>query len=211
VASLAPTIKEDRVNEIVPGVFHWTAMHPRIKTEVSSYYLQEERVLIDPMKPPEGLEAFDRAAPPAHILMTNRHHWRQSGAFVDAFGCTVHCNRAGMHEFTRGERVEPFEPGDELPGGVVAHAVGAICPDESALFIPRRHALACADGLVRMNGEPGFVPDRLMGDDPEEVKRGLRDAYARLTDLDVEHLLLAHGAPVVGGGREVLERIGSGD
>lgn len=196
------------MKEITPGIFHWTALHPRIKIEVSSYYLPEERVLIDPMKPSEGLGWFGEREAPTEILLTNRHHWRQSGAFVDAFGCTVRCNRAGLHEFTHGERVEPFEAGDELPGGIVAHEVGAICPDESALFIPRWRALACADGLVRMNGDPGFVPDNLMGDDAEEVKRGLRAAYGRLAELDVDHLLLAHGDPVVGGGRETLARIG---
>jgi hypothetical protein len=198
------------VQEIVPGIFHWTALHPRIKIDVSSYYLAEERVLIDPMKPAEGLTWFEQHGPPAEILLTNRHHWRQSGAFVDAFGCTVRASRPGMHELTHRERVEPFDFGDELPEGIVAHEVGAICPDESALFIPRRRALACADGLVRMNGEPGFVPDGLMGDDPEEVKRGLRDAYARLAALDVDHLLLAHGDPVVGDGQATLERIGAG-
>jgi hypothetical protein len=198
------------VQEIVPGIFHWTALHPRIKTDVSSYYLSEERVLIDPMKPAEGLGWFEGHGAPVAILLTNRHHWRQTGAFVDAFGCTVHASRPGMHEFTHGEQVEPFDFGDELPGGIVAHEVGAICPDECALFIPRRRALACADGLVRMNGDPGFVPDHLMGDDADEVKRGLREAYARLADLDVEHLLLAHGDPVVGDGKATLEQIGAG-
>ena len=198
------------MQEIVPGIFHWTALHPRIKREVSSYYLPQERVLIDPMKPAEGLDWFTSQGPPAEILLTNRHHWRQSGAFVDAFGCTVRASRAGMHEFTRGKQVEPFDPGDELPGGIVAYEVGAICPDESALHIPRRSAVACADGLVRMNGEPGFVPDELMGDDAEDVKRGLREAYARLAELAPENLLLAHGDPVVGAGAETLERIASG-
>lgn len=197
------------MQEIVPGIFHWTALHPRIQVYVSSYYLPEERVLFDPMKPSEGLEWFSDVGVPQAILLTNRHHWRQAGAFVDAFGCSVHAPRSGLHEFTRGERVEPYDPGDVLPGGVVAHEVGAICPDESALLVERRRALACADGIVRFRGEEiGFVPDHLMGDDPEAVKAGLRRAYARLADLDVDHLLLAHGAPVIGGAREVLARIG---
>ena len=50
-----------------------------------------------------------------------------------------------------------------------------------------------------------FVPDSLLGDDPEGVKRGLREAYRRLCDeLEFENLTLAHGPPIVGGAREAL-------
>lgn len=198
------------MNEIGPGIVHWTARHPRIGVDVSSYLLPEERVLLDPMLPAGGIDAVEGFARPRAILLTNRHHYRDSDDFVAAFGCSVHCHRSGLHEFGPGTDVEPFDFGDELPGGIVAHEVGAICPDESALHVPARRALACADGLIHYGGEPGFVPDDLMGDDPEEVKDGLRGAYARLAELDVENLLLAHGKPIVGGAREVLARIGAG-
>jgi hypothetical protein len=110
-----------------------------------------------------------------------------------------------MHEFVGGERVQPFDVGDELPGAIVAHAVGAICPDETALHVPAREALAVADGAVRWKagGPLVFVPDRFM-DEPEATKAGLRESYRRLAELDFRHLLLAHGEPFVGTGREVL-------
>ena len=41
-------------------------------------------------------------------------------------------------------------------------------------------------------------------DDPDGTKRGLREAYAGLLELDFDTLLLAHGDPVVSGGREAL-------
>jgi len=101
--------------------------------------------------------------------------------------------------------VEAFDFGDVLPGEVIAFEVDAICPDETALFIPTHRALACADGVVRWPGsdELRFVPDELM-DDPERTKAGLRDAYRRLLDLDFELVLLAHGNPVVTSGKEAL-------
>ena len=193
------------MEEIAPGIWHWTALHPRIKIEVSSYYLPAEGVLIDPIAPSEGLDWFAEHGPPTDVLLTNRHHYRSSALFAERFGVTVHCVREGMHEFTGGERVEPFDFGDELPGGVVAHAVGAICPDETALHIPARHALALADGAVRWDagGPLTFVPDALM-DEPTRTKEGLRDSYRRLAQLDFQHLLLAHGEPFVGTGREAL-------
>jgi hypothetical protein len=42
-------------------------------------------------------------------------------------------------------------------------------------------------------------------DAPEQTKEGLRAAYRALAEeLDFEHLLLAHGEPFVGDGREAL-------
>jgi hypothetical protein len=105
------------VNEILPGVVHWTVRHERIGIDVSSYYLIRERVAIDPMLPAQGLAWFEERGTPTAILLTNRHHYRTSGALVDAFGCTVHCHRAGLHEFSNGEPVELFDFGAELPGG----------------------------------------------------------------------------------------------
>jgi hypothetical protein len=192
------------VQEIAPGLWHWTAHHDHIHKDVSSYYVAGDRVLIDPMTPAEGLEWFEERGAPEHILLTNRHHDRHSWLLQERFGCTVHCVRSGLHEL-EGRAVEAFDFGDELPGGIVAHEVGAICPDETALHVPAHRALACADGVVRWTGqdELAFVPDRLM-DDPERTKAGLRDAYRGLLELDFDLLLLAHGYPVVGGAKEAL-------
>jgi hypothetical protein len=193
------------VEEIAPGIWHWSAGHPRIKIVVHSYYLPEEGVLIDPIAPDEGLDWFAEHGPPTDIVLTNRHHYRSSAELVGRFGVTVRCAREGLHEFTHGERIEPFDVGDELPGGIVVHGVGAICPDETALHIPQREALALADGAVRWEagGPLAFVPDNLM-DDPERTKAGLRESYRRLLELEFRHLLLAHGEPFVGDGREAL-------
>jgi hypothetical protein len=149
------------MREIAPGLWHWTARHPHIGTEVSSYYLADERVALDPLVPPEGIDWFaDRRDPPEHVLLTNRHHDRDSSRLRERFGSEVHC----------------------------AHA-----------------ALAVADGVVRWSDGNGlsFVPDSLM-DEPEETKRGLRDAYRALLELDFELLLLAHGDPVTAAARREL-------
>ena len=191
--------------EIVsPGIVHWTARHPHIGIDVSSYYLSDEHVLLDPMEPPEGLDWFEENGPPTDVLLTNRHHDRDAWRFARRFGCRVHCVRVGLHELEgRGEAV-PFDFGDELPGGAVAYEVDAISPDECALHLPAHRALACADGVIHYGGELSFVPEQYM-DDPEQTKEGLRAAYRRLLDLDFDHLLLAHGDPVVGGAQAKLK------
>ena len=193
------------VQEIAPGLWHWTATHEVIRINVSSYYLAAERVILDPMVPPEGLEWFEAHGEPEHALLTNRHHDRHAWRLHEAFGCTVHCIRNGLHELDGRGPVEAFDFGDELPGGAIALEVDAICPDETALHIPRHRALACADGVVRWSGreELAFVPDRYM-DEPDRTKAGLRDAYRRLLGLDFELLLLAHGEPVTRDAKDAL-------
>lgn len=193
------------MREVSPGLWHWSAEHDHIHIEVSSYYLQDERVLIDPMLPGEGLEWFEAHGSPEHVVLSNRHHDRHAWQLRDAFGCTVHCIRNGVYELEGRGPVEPFDFGDELPGGVVVYEVDAICPDETALHIPAHGALVCADGATRYGegSELAFVPDQLM-DDPEQTKRGLRNAYYRLLELDFDALLLAHGRPLASGGKQAL-------
>ena len=200
------------MREVLPGVWHWTAHHPKLGIVVSSYWLEGGGVLIDPLVPEqEGLEWFAlRSREPAAVLLTNRHHLREAPRFAERFGCPILCNGAGLHEFAGGPEVAGFAPGDRLPGGVIACEVGAICPDETALYLPEQRALALADGIVRggaagAGGPLGFVPDSLM-DDPPTTKRGLLAACERLlAELDFDHLLLAHGGPVIGEGRALLQ------
>ena len=187
----------------------WHAHHDGIGMPVHSAYVAPARALIDPMLPPGGVDAIAALGPPPErVLLTIRHHYRQAGALVDAFGCSVHCHEDGLYEFEDGPEVHGFAPGDEVAPGIVVQEVGAICPDECALHIAGGPGtLACADGVVRWNeGDPlGFVPDDLLGDDPEGVKAGLRAAYARIADeLEFEALLLAHGGPMATRGREAL-------
>ena len=207
--------KERAMKEILPGLFHWTARHPKIHIEVSSYWVESGGVLIDPLVPPDaGLEWFaSRPTTPTTVILSNRHHYRQSDQFVARFGCSVRCTRAGMHEFTHGEIVEPFDPGDALAGGIIAFGIGGICPDDTALYLPAHDAVSFADGLVRGGprsddpGALGFVPDSLM-DDPPGTKRALLASFTRaLDELEFKHVLLAHGMPLVGNGRAALEEL----
>jgi hypothetical protein len=195
------------MDEIVTGVFHWTAFHERIRQDVSSYYVAPAAALVDPMLPEEGIEWFRGRQPPERILLTNRHHYRHSARFVEAFGCPVLCHEAGLHEFEGGPDVEGFAFGEEVAPGIVGLEVDAICPEDAALHITTGQGLlAFADGLIRSSdGALAFVPDFLMGDDPEGVKRGLRDSLSRLVERDFDSLLFAHGNPLVGGGKAALE------
>jgi hypothetical protein len=190
--------------EISPGLWHWTALHPGIGAEVSSYFLADERVLIDPMVPAEGLGWFAES-PPEHVLLTSRHHDRQAWKFGEEFGCRIYCGAGALQELQSRGAVEGFAFGDRLPGAITAMEVGAIFPEETALHIPRHRAIACGDGVIRVGGRPGLrcVPDRYM-EHPVETKAALRRAYGSLLELDFSTLLLAHGDPLMEGGKAAL-------
>lgn len=195
--------------QIVPGLFHWTAVHPAIGIPVHSYYLARERVLIDPLLPsPGGLAWLKRHGPPKHIFLTNALHSRHSAQLVAAFGCSVWCHRSGLSNLAPELKARPFVPGDKLPGGARVFKIGILCPHESALLLPRLRAAAVADGVIRRDGGPlSFVPDGLLVDDPSDaprVKRGLKAAYRRLAKEDFAHLLMAHGNPWLDEGRASL-------
>jgi hypothetical protein len=205
VIGVAPMLTISPVaTEIHPGVFWWTAYHERIKQPVSSYYVSGAAALIDPMAPDEEPGWFRERGGVDRIVLTNRHHYRASDELRTEFDCPVLCNEQGLHEFEEGPDVDGFAAGDEVAPGIVAHEMGAICPDDTALYIESGPGLvAFADGLIHYGGEVRFVPDALM-DDPEKVKRGVVEYARRLCELDFDGLLFAHGDPMPEGGKAAL-------
>jgi hypothetical protein len=202
------------MNEILPGIWHWTTPNPNIGgIPVSSYWLDDAGVFIDPLLPEDaGIAFFEaRPTPPQAVVLANRHHYRDSGRISERFGCQVHVPNAGLHRFTNGEPVVGYQAGDELPGGLRALVIGALSPDEDGLYLESAAALWVADTIVRSPTDPssriGWVADSLM-DDPEQTKAGLLEAFSQvLADYEFEHLLLAHGLPLVGNGRSELEQL----
>jgi hypothetical protein len=198
------------MKEILPGMFHWKTFHKGIQAYVHSYYINatDPAVLIDPRIPAQGIEWFAAHGAPQHVYLTNRHHYRHSGRFVARYGVRVWCHKDGLHEFTQGEKVRGFSHGKELPGGILALKVGALCPEETALYLPLNGGLlSVGDAIVRDRGKLSFVPDEYMGNNPKSVKRGLRKAFLEhLREREFDHLLFAHGAPWIGGAKDALGR-----
>ncbi len=194
------------MRELAPGIHHWTATHPNLGIEVSSYYVADAATLVDPLTPEEGVEWFDGERRPQRIVLTNRHHLRHSERFAEAYGIPILCHQAGLHEFTDGPDVKPFSWGDELGPGITALKVDAICDEETALRIDAGDGfLAVADAVMNYRGLD-FVSDEHLGDDPPAVRDAIRAAYRELLDERFDSILPAHGDPIVGGGKEALRR-----
>ena len=194
------------MEEILDGVFHWKALHPQIKIEVGCHFVAGSGTAIDPLLPAEGIGWFDGRGV-QRVVLSNRHHLRQAPLLVERFGCPILCHESGLHEFEGGPRVEGFAFGGGLADDISALEMDAICPDDTVLHIEAGGgALLFADSLIHYD-EVGFVSDKLIGDDPELVKRRIRERAAALLEKDFEHLLFAHGDPLLGSGREALQAL----
>lgn len=199
------------MNEISPGIWHWPAYYDSIGMDVHSYWIEPAGIVLDPMIPPDaGLEWWDdRDVKPQQIVLTIGLHWRECDEFAQRFGIPIVVPKPALHRYEGTDRSpETFEWGDEIAPGVTAIEVGGIAPDEAALHIEHGDgAVAIADGAIRASGGGPltFVPDGLMGDDPEEVKSALRDSFRGLLTRDWDAILMAHGEPIPSGGQKALK------
>jgi hypothetical protein len=187
------------MREIAPGIHHWTAVHPNIGMEVSSYWLPDLQVLLDPIAVPDEVEEVDG------IVLSNRHHLRDAVPARERFDAKLMAPRVGMHEFAEKVPIEPYEFEQPLVGGaIVPYQVTELWPDDAALHLPSLHALAIADTVMRRDEDLVFMPD-VCFDDVEAEQGSIRAGLGRLADeLEFSHLLLAHGDPIPDTGRERL-------
>ena len=197
------------MEEIIEGVFHWKATHPNTGSEAGCHFVAGSGTAIDPLLPDEGIEWFDGRRV-ERIVLSTRHHLRHAPEIAARFGCPILCHESGLYEFEDGPAVEGFAFGDRLADDVVALEMDSISPDDTVLRIEQGGgALLFADSVVN-RGSLGFVSDGLIGDDPEAVKAQIFAHCRRLLDERFEHLLFAHGDPLVGGGRPALQAFTNG-
>jgi len=188
------------MDEVIPGILHWRARHPSIRTDVSSYLLTDTATALDPILPEgEGPSWVGRDVD--QVVLTVRHHLRSASDF----GVPILVHRSGLDE-VGGEAadVAGYEAGDEPAPGVHVLSFGRICADDAALHIALGPGvLAFGDGIINY-GEIGHPPDQLLGEDPEAVKADIVEGLVALLDEDFDALLFAHGEPVPSGGKAML-------
>jgi hypothetical protein len=188
------------VQEVIPGILHWQARHPRIGVEVSSYLLTDSGTLLDPILPAgEGPEWVGH--PIRRVVLTVRHHLRSA----ERFGVPILVHETGLHEFEgTGVEAQGYRAGDQLAPGVRALTFGRICPDDAVLKIDLGPGvLAFGDGVIHYDGL-GHPPDQYLGEDPEAIKADIVEGLVPLLEEDFDAILFAHGAPVASGGKAML-------
>jgi hypothetical protein len=208
-----------QVEQLAEGLWHWTGVHPEwepgpdedLPHEVSCVYYEAEDavVLIDPLVPPEArehfLESLDRdvarAGRPVAILLTCFWHARSAGELAERYGAGVWVH--GEHPSAPLSAARQYEFGETLPGGVEtfdAHFHGT-----ALLWLPAVRALVAGDVLaVPPGGELRLATEEWLP--PEERGGRMRQSLAFALDLPVERVLVGHGAPVLDGAKEALER-----
>lgn len=200
------------MNEIAPGIFHWTAYHEPINGRVSSYLIAPSAAVIDPKLPDNGWQELPTR--PEVVLLTSGHHVRDAADCAQEFEAPVRASPQAARHIGDRLIVDTVAEGEQAAPGITGRHVGVLCEDEGVLHITvGGGALAIADGIHRLRGELAFFSDDLLGDDPDRIKDGLRRAYARLLELDFAHLLFAHGEPLVDTGKAALASFvdGAGD
>lgn len=194
------------IEEILPGLAQWTAFHEGIGQPVYTHFQLGSGTLIDPVVPEDGLEAVAELATPQQIVLTNRHHFRDSARYVERFGGPVFCHEAGIYHFAGERAVRGFMFDEQLTSDVRALELGSICPEETTLLLDSDECvLRFGDGVTRdEDGGLAFMPDALLGEHPEEVRAGLGRNLRRMLDEDFNALLFAHAEPVLDRGRAML-------
>jgi hypothetical protein len=198
------------MEEVLDGVFHWKAKHPNIGFEVDCHFVAGSGTAIDPLLPAEGVEWFE-GRDLQRVVLSNRHHLRHASEIAERFGCPILCHEAGLQEFEDGgPEVTGFAFGERVAPDIVALEMDSICPEDTVLRIEAGGgALLFADSVINYGGL-GFVPDNLIGDNPEGVKRKVREHCVPLLDEDFEHLLFAHGEPLLNDGKAALREFAAG-
>lgn len=200
--------------QIARGIGRWVAFHPEWKQDVACGVIDRggPMILVDPLLPsdPEGQAALDglaaRAAddgPPA-IVLTVFYHERSAGEVLERIpGTTLWADRESS-EKVEAEVTNPFQPGDPLPGGLVAHATAR--SDEVVVWDPESRSLFVGD-VILGKGPIGIelCPESWL---PDGV--GLSDLKASLQpllELPIERILPGHGEAVDREARSSLERL----
>lgn len=175
----------------------WTAYSEDWQEDVGCVAVETEDglVFVDPLAPPEEL------APPDHTLVTVFFHARDAGGRVWA------PRRLVRRLANRGVTVtDPFEPGDELPGGI--RCFGTARDGEVVYWLPAERALVVGDVLLGAGAKPRptaeplrLCPQGWLG---SKTRDDLRSSLRPLLELPVEQVLVSHGEPVLRDGHRAL-------
>jgi hypothetical protein len=184
------------IRDLAPGLWIWRVPHPDWRPgldweqHVTSTCVESggEVVVLDPTDPGDWTR-FDRR-PPTVAVVLKPDHVRAVDLFVERYGVRAY----GPYLFFRDDiprtELEPVQPGDELPGGLVALYDGR-GRMETPLWLPEQRTLVFADALTAPGGEL-----RVWGT-PWHEERVL-PALRALLELPFERVIVAHGEPVHG-------------
>ncbi|MGH7610152.1 MAG: VOC family protein [Candidatus Dormibacteria bacterium] len=185
--------------DVVAGLWVWRLRHPGWQpgadwepvigcTCVDS---GGERLLLDPLAPagdaPEFWERFAER-PPTVVVILKPDHVRDVDLFSGRYGAKAYGPKLFFPDDLPQSRLRPVEPGNHLPGGLVAlyDGRGGL---ETPLWLPEQRAVVFADALTERGGEL-----RVWATAWHEQRT--LPALRALLELPFERVIIAHGQPV---------------
>jgi glyoxylase-like metal-dependent hydrolase (beta-lactamase superfamily II) len=206
------------VDELAAGLWRWTRTHPDwhpagFGDEVSSYALRDHEglVLVDPLldgeDDPELAALETQATGSVRILITMAYHVRSAELIRDrlrprhAVGIYGHASCASRLADTSG--FTALAGGETIAGGIRAHAFGSPRRAELPFELPSHRALAFGDVVVETGGGELRVWAQGSAKQPWWDERFI-PTLRPLAGLDVERVLVTHGAPVLEHGAREL-------
>ena len=195
------------LRDVAPGLWIWRREHPDWipgldwKPPVTSTCVESrgEVALLDPLAPPDdAVELWERldARPPTLVVVLKPDHVRDVDVFVRRYGARAFGPRLFWPGDVPETKLVGIDPGDELPGGLLALYDGR-GRNETPLWLPEQRALVFADALTAPDGELRVWTT------PWHEQRAL-PALRALLELPFEHVIVSHGEPVHG--RAAYER-----
>jgi glyoxylase-like metal-dependent hydrolase (beta-lactamase superfamily II) len=184
------------VRDVAPGLWVWEAEYPRAgegwgpAVNCTCVESGGEVVLLDPKAPPEDSELWERldARPPTVAAVLKPDHVRDVDLFVERYGVRAFGPWLfWAHDIPQTE-LEPIQPDDVLPGGIVALYDGR-WRLETPAWLPEQRAIVFADGMTAPEGE------LLVWDSPWLHQRVL-PALRAMLELPFELVIVSHGEPV---------------
>ena len=190
--------------EIAAGLRRWTARHDEWNESVASLAVEtaDGLLLIDPLAPPASIGT------PAHVLLTVYWHGRSSAtAGAPRIWAPKRSERPlGTRSI---EVTDAFSAGAALPGGILALQTPRAA--EVVYWLPAQRALVVGDILLGAGAKPNatgsplrLCSERWLGVGTHE---DLRQMLRPLLGLPVEHVLVSHGDPIIGGGADALAAV----
>jgi hypothetical protein len=160
---------------------------------VSSWCVESrgETLVLDALAPPAAAtsvwERLDTARPEA-VVVLKPDHVRSATELAERWWAPVFGPPEIEPELGAGVDFRPFDPGDELLGGLLA-LDDRRGRRERPVFLPEQQALVFADGMTA--DDEGVL--RIW--DTEEYERAL-PAFRRMLELPFTHVCVSHGEPM---------------
>ena len=184
----APAVAQT-VEEVAPGVWHWSISDERIGGFVGDSYAvagEQGVVLIDP----HGLapEALAQLGPVEAIVLSTGSHQRSAWRLRQELGVPVHA--PALSKEIDEEPDERYGDGDELPRRP-ARRLHPGRRDDPAHAAARRARVRSGRAPAHARRQPRLVPEEY-AHDVDEARRSAE----KLLDLPFSTLLLMHGGVV---------------